>query len=141
MAEEEEFDAVLEEQGALNQETIAANTAANVNYRCEYTKFVSWVKGRPDLDTNEAPFITRRNVDHCFTIVVARRAGNVNTTTRVGNALDWYAKHRESPRANPLFEYKSAHVTSAKLAQIAYNKTVGGTGKPGSDPHLSLIHI
>ena len=79
MAEDAVFDAVLAEQQALNQETVAANTVANKNYQAEYNKFVSWVKDQPDLDTNAAPFLTRRNVDHYFTRVIVKRTGSTNT--------------------------------------------------------------
>ena len=132
---------VLRVQQAANHATIAANTQCDPSYRREYNLYVKWVQNEDDLDTQVAPFLTRTNVDHYFTRVVSSCAGTKNTIRRVLNALDWYAVHREHISANPAFVCTSHHVETALAAQVAYNKTVGGTGRAGSDPHLGLKDI
>ena len=141
MAQEADLDALLATQRALNQVTVAENTECDDTYYYEYKRYVKWVKSQPALATNAVPFLTRRNIDHYFTRVVAKRAGIRNTASRIVNSLKWYAKMREHPNADPPFDVMSRHVNAALLAQIAYNKTVGGTGRPGSDPHLGLKDI
>jgi len=141
MAEEAHLDALLEEAGVINQTNIAENTDCSDTYTNEYNRYVKWVKSQPALLTNAEPFLTRRNIDHYFTRVVAVRAGIANTANRTLNALKWYARMREHPNADPPFDCMSRHVKAGLLAQIAYNKTVGGTARPGSDPHLGLKDI
>ena len=48
---------------------------------------------------------------------------------------------REHPNADPPFDVMSQHVEATLVAQIAYNKTVGGSGRPGSDLHHRLKDI
>lgn len=141
MAEPADLDAVLVQHRTANQATVAANTVADPTYKREYNKYVKWVKDQPELGTTTTPFLTRRNVDHYFTRVVAKRAGLRNTIGRVANALTWYARYREHWDTEPAFVVTSPDVRAALTAQVAYNKTVGGTARAGTDPHLGLKDI
>jgi hypothetical protein len=93
------------------------------------------------LETTERPFLTRLNVDHYFSRVVSCRQGCTNTIRRVLNALNWYATHREHVGANPAFVGTSPVVEEAIRTQGIFNTLSGGTGRPGSDPHMGLKDI
>jgi hypothetical protein len=141
MAEDAPPDAILDQLEADNHATIAANTTCNLTYAREYKVFCKWVQSQAHLACVEAPFLTRRNIDHYFTSVIASKASNTNTTRRVLNALNWHATHREHIGANPKFECESHRVTQALVVQKIYQKSAGGTAKPGSDPHHGLKDI
>ena len=116
---------------------IKAQRNCDATYQREYAKFVLWVDGNPEL--NAPPYITRENIDHFFTIVVAKRPGGRNHINRVASAITWHAKHGpESIHLPPDFKVKSSAVMKAMEAQRAYNASVGGTGNPGSDPQKGL---
>jgi hypothetical protein len=131
----------LQEHAAQNHIAIAENTTCNTTYMREFKNFKEWVQGQPDLATQTAPFLTPINVDHYFTRVITCRAGNRNTIRRVINALDWYGVNREHIGAKPKYSCTSTYVEAALKVQQIYHKSVGGTGKPGSDPHLGLKDI
>jgi hypothetical protein len=76
-----------------------------------------------------------------FPSVIASKASNTNTTRRALNALNLHATHREHIGANPKFECESHRVTQALVAQKIYQKSAGGTAKPGSDLHHGLKDI
>jgi hypothetical protein len=139
MTEGDALDLILDEHAAANQATLAAGTNCDSTYHGNYNNFVAWVKNQPLLETQVEPFITRVNVDHYFTRVVARKRGQKNTIRRILNALVWYAKNREHIGAK--FVVTSNRVEQALVTQVAYNIMVGGTGRPGSDPHNGLKDI
>jgi hypothetical protein len=85
--------------------------------------------------------LTRNNIDHYFTRVITCRKGCTNTMRRVLNVLNWYAHNREHVGANPEFSCSSPEVENALRTQKVFNQSAGGTGRPGSDPHLGLKDI
>jgi hypothetical protein len=134
---------LLAEHQAANRATVMDSSTCDKSYDYEYNKFAEWVAEQPELGTAEAPFITRRNVDHYFTRQVALRTVEPNGIGRVANALDWYAKNRETIGANPDFECdaKGTTIVAAALkAQKACYITYGGNGGL-SDPHSGLKDI
>jgi hypothetical protein len=140
MADDAAIDADLEAHELLNQATVAEFTLANSTYTCEYNRFVNWVKDQPDLATTEKPFLTRNNVDSYFVKNIAVRPVERNSINRAVNALRWYSLNREHINGPP-FLVKSPRVEKAILAQAAFVQSVGGSAKPGSDPHLGLKDI
>jgi hypothetical protein len=73
--------------------------------------------------------------------VISCRAGCTNTLRRVVNALNWYAHNREHVGAEPEFSCSSPLVEQALRTQKVFNRSSGGTGRPGTDPHQGLKDI
>ena len=133
---------IFEDSQAANQQTIAEANTCNGTYTSEFERFKKWIRSQPNLGPDaQGSFLTRKNIDHYFTRVCATRKGKVNTLRRCVNSLEWYAKNRDHIGATPKFIVRSPAVDQAILTQIAYNKQVGGTAKPGSDPHKGLKDI
>ena len=141
MAANADLAAILLEQQVLNYATIMEHTVHPAAYQSEFNRYVEWVLSQPDLGTPAAPFLTRNNVDHYFTRVIAIRKGSRNTIRRVMNSLDWFGTHREHISASPKFKSISPVVEQAMTTQKSFNKLAGGTGNPGSDPHKGLKDI
>ena len=134
-------DDVLRVQQATNHATIMASTTCDKAYTSEYNRFVAWVQNQPYLGTQEAPFLTKTNVEHYFSTVIACRHGCPNTIGRVLNSLEWYASHREHVGTQPAFVVRTDIVETALKTQKAFNKSSGGTANLGSDPHKGLKDI
>jgi hypothetical protein len=133
--------AILEQQRLANNALIRNNTTCDKSYTCEYKNFVAWVKAQPELTTPEAPFLTRNNVDHYFTRVISSTVVGSNTSRRVMNALNWYGNNREHIGVEPKFDCASPLVEDALRTQRVHSVLMGGTAKPGSDPHMGLKDI
>jgi hypothetical protein len=91
MAEDAPRDAILDQFEADDHATIAANTTCNLTHARECEVFCEWVQSQAHLACGEAPFLTRRNTDHCFASMIASEAPDTNTTRRVA---------RDPPRAH-----------------------------------------
>ena len=141
MPTEANLAAILQQQQLANNATLRRSTSCDKTYTLEYNKFVAWVKAQPELTTPMAPYLSRANVDHYFTRYVARRGSTPNTVRRIMNALDWYGNYREHVGADPAFKCLSPLVEQALRTQKVYNASIGGTAKPGSDPHMGLKDI
>jgi hypothetical protein len=131
---------VLNNHQAANHATIMESTTCDPSYTSEFNRFTDWVQSEPDLNTPVAPFLTRINVNHYFTRVIARRTCDPKGIGRVANALNWYGTHREHVGATPEFECKSSAVDAALVAQKAHFNLHGGSNE-GSDPHKGLKDI
>jgi hypothetical protein len=141
MAHNEQADHELQLQMEANEASIITNAKCDRSYMLEWKKYVSWVKNEEVLATTEAPFITRTNVDHYFTRVISRRRGKPNGIRRVVNTLNFYAWNKEYVGMSPRWESMSGAVEIALRTQKIFNAAAGGTGRPGSDPHLGLKDI
>jgi hypothetical protein len=134
--------ALLDEHQAANHATIVAMTDCDKSYKSEFKRFTAWVDSEPDLGPDDGgSYLTRDNVDHYFTRVIANRSGQENGIKRVVSALDWYATHRDHVGATPAFKVGSGLVTQALVTQKAFNLVSGGTANPGTDPHKGLKDI
>ena len=128
-------DRVLQQHQAANAEAVRTHTTCDPTYVSEWDRYVKWVKSQASLNTQQPPFLTRSNVDHYFTRVVAHRKGVPNTINRIGNALQWFASHREHVDADNPFLVKSTATEAALKAQKAFQKA--GTGST-EDPLKGL---
>ena len=124
---------------AANDAIILKQRNCDPSYRNEWNRFTKWVDGQPELEG--PPYLKRTNIDHYYTIVVAKRRGTRNHIGRVCNAMNWFAKNNVTER-NALhgthFVEKNDVVLRALEAQGAFNASVGGTGNPGADPQKGL---
>ena len=142
MAEAAALQEVLDGHQAANLATIVALTTCDSSYTNEYNRFVAWVQSEPDLGPDEGgSLLTRDNIDHYFTRVIASRTGVPNTINRIVASLEWYAWNRDHVGATPAFIVKSPLVKQAQVTQKAFNIASGGTANPGSDPHKGLKDI
>ena len=134
---DKDADEVLEEGRAGNQITLAGKDP-DKTYASEFKRFKKFVLEDENLTTVSAPFITRENINHYFTRVIAVRLGVRNTIGRVVNALQWFADNREYLGSSTHFIVKNKVVEEALAAQFEFNQINGGTSHPGSDPHHGL---
>ena len=133
---------ILEDSQAANQQTIAQTNTCCKTYTYEYNRFCKWIDSQPNLGPDaQGSCLTRENVDHYFTRVIATRRGNKNSLGKAVWGLEWYAKNRDHIGATPKFIVRSPAVEQAILSQHAFNEQSGGTAKPGSDPHKGLKDI
>jgi hypothetical protein len=128
-------------QQQANYTTIITGATCDPSYTGEFKRYVTWVKSQPHLATQVAPFLSRRNIDHYFTHVVASRLGNKGGMRRIVNALNFYAHNAEHVGADPEFNCASSVVETALKAQKIFNAASGGTANRGRDPHAGLKDI
>jgi hypothetical protein len=116
MVDDAPCDAILDQFEVDNHATITANTTCDLTHTREHKVLAAKrVQSQAHLARPVAPFLTRRNIDHCFASVIVSKASTADTTCRVLNALNWHATHREHVGANPKFECKSHRVMQALL--------------------------
>lgn len=132
-------EAILATARANNAEFVRTLQGCDKTYINEYTRFCKWVTDQPSLETIQVPFITRTNVDHYFSLVIAKKKGIRNSISRVKSALQFIAKHRE--RVGEGFLVSSPIVEEALLAQKVHQSAVGGVANAGTDPHKGLKDI
>jgi hypothetical protein len=126
----ERCDALLQNQRAINRNTLQRTSSPNTVYACEFKKFHDWVHSQEDLA--HVPLFSRQNVAHCFLRVVAYKPGKPENGRKVVNALQWYCK----------FRYNDSFVVDDSvdvLAALRLQKARGeSTGNPGGDPLRGL---
>ena len=130
-------DAILQAEKEKNAVLLSQNVNVDPSYINEYKRFVKWVKAQPELETQRAPFISRRNIDHYFSRVVVYRTGTQNTIGRIVSALQKCAQVFEH---HVDFVVKSTDVVQALATQKAL-QSKRSTGKGGTDPHKGLKDI
>jgi hypothetical protein len=83
--------------------TVIATRKTSSNYKAEYKRFIQWVYNNIDdpmldLEVNDdGRFITRLNVEECYTNEVVHYNGNHNSASRIHQALQWFYKNVENP--------------------------------------------
>jgi hypothetical protein len=132
---------MLVDEQAETHAAIMLMSKCDSTHRSEHKRHCKWVQSQAALVTPEAPFLSRNNVDHYFARVISRRAGLVNSMTRVVNALEWHAAKVEHVGATPAFVVRSPLAESALVLQKVFNVENGGAANPGSDPHKGLKDI
>ena len=132
-------DQLLAANQAANRATIVVNSRCDPSYSAEYKRFNKWVREQPELNTTAPPYLTQRNIDHYFQRVVVNRKAMRGTIRRIVSALQWYVTKKEFVHAP--FNIESEAVLEALETQRINNEASGGTGRPGSDPHLGLKDI
>jgi hypothetical protein len=61
-------DDVLLVAAAANRALTARMATADKSYASVWKNYVKWLASTPGMETSEPPFLTRRNVDHYFTL-------------------------------------------------------------------------
>jgi hypothetical protein len=133
-------DDALAVAAAANRAQTARMAKPDKSYVFVWRNYLKWLASCPAMETNEPPFLTRRNVDHYFTIIVAKKRVVRNTVTRYVSTLQWYADNLPTEHAaggKGSFVVRSPAVEEAVRAQQAHYKEAGA-GKPGADPHKGL---
>jgi hypothetical protein len=141
MPVDDEAQEVLAAQQAVNLTTVMDSAHCDKSYVSEYKRFTDWVQNQEELATAVPPFITRANVDHYFTRVVALRTCDPNGIGRVSNALDWYASNREHVGVKPEFECKLSSVVETALVTQKATYLASREGRGLGDPHNGLKDI
>ncbi len=84
-------DQTLLDAQAENHAHLMELSTCDATHKRECKKHCQFVAGDPTLATSEAPFLSRRNIDHCFAREIPGRMGLVNGIARVVNAPEWFA--------------------------------------------------
>ena len=127
-------DDILEAQLATNHTEVSRLVKLDPSYKSEYKRFVKWVTETPELATTRPPFITRANIDHYYSRVVAYHRGARNHIRRTVSALQKCSKIIELQWD---FVMDSPVVAQALATQEVLEKT-RVCGNPGTDPHKGL---
>jgi hypothetical protein len=121
---------LLQNQRAINIQTLHDATTPNSTYEGEFNKYHAWVRAQPELDN--IPVFSRENVDHYFSRVVAYKACMPETARKVVSALQWFCNYRYNSTA---FTVESQDVLDALRLQKARRES---TGNPGGCPLRGL---
>ena len=153
MADNKEGHACLQQSNLEKAREIANAATYDATYTSAYTNFVKWVQECPDLDTEEAPFITTTNVDHYFNHKILKKRGTKHTINQIMHALEWYTVHKEivpclleQEILGHVYELLEKHLrdcpmVSNALAQQYLLEMKAEPANPGSDPHKGLKDI
>ena len=126
----------------LNVADRTSMTTTDLSYVNAWKNYVVWVKENM-LETQEPPFLTRTNIDHYFTRVIAKKTVTAGTAARYVSALQHYADNDISEHASKGkggFIVACAATDEAKRLCAMRVKT-GVGGKQGSDPHKGLKDV
>jgi hypothetical protein len=132
---------ILREAQASNVALVSRVSKADKSYNGIWKNYVKWLQVESGLGVTQPPYLTRDNISHWFSRVVAKKKVVKNTCTRYINALQWYADHHATEHAgkSPRFIVRDGMVGHACDAQQAYLKAEGG--KLGVDPHRGLKDV
>ena len=132
---------VLRDATATNVALVSRVANSDRSYINTWKNYVKWIREESGLGVTEPPYLTRDNIHHYFSRVVAKKTVVKNTVTRYINALQHYADNDIAEHAGktPRFFVRDGEVDQACRAQQAYMKEAGGT--TGGDPHKGLKDV
>jgi hypothetical protein len=128
-----------------NRDQLLRTAVPPKTYAFVWRSYVKWLKNDPQIRAEQPPFLTRDNIHHYFTRVVACKKIVPGSAKRYVTALQWYADydptegHASAVRGS--FKVCDATVETALRAQKAHYRESGGSGNLGSDPHKGLKDV
>ena len=122
-------DDALRAATVTNIAAMARMATADKSYVNVWNKYVKWIKECPKIRATEPPFLTRTNIDHYFTRVIANKNVSANTAGRYVSALQWYADNLITEHASTgkgSFKVRDSATDSAKRTCQMLRKESGG---------------